>query len=91
MPARRARPPTRTPAGKLATLEIDMTKQYFNAAKTYAVMTSTGDGTELWKENLGYQEAQAEIEQAKAEFGGKYWMEEQKANPLHHIPDCTPR
>lgn len=56
--------------------------------KTYDVLTETSDGIELWKEDLTYEEAKAEIKRAKSEFGGSYWMEPAKINPLDHIPDC---
>lgn len=58
--------------------------------KTYDVLTETEDGVELWKLDLTYEEARAEIEKSKREFGGSYWMEPAKSNPLNHIPDCTP-
>jgi hypothetical protein len=61
-----------------------------NDMKTYDVLTTTGDGIELWKASLTYDEAQKEIESAQWQFGGKYWMAEAKVNPLHHIPDTTP-
>lgn len=53
-------------------------------------MTSTGDGVELWKNNLDYDEALEEIERSKDEFGGKFWMEVERYDPLHNIPDCDP-
>lgn len=57
--------------------------------KIYDVLTVTKEGVELWKDSLSYEQAKAEIESAKAEFGGKYWMEPAKKNPLQHIPDIA--
>lgn len=54
--------------------------------KTYDVLTETEDGIELWKEDLSFEEAQAEIKIARVEYGGKYWMAPARANPLEHIP-----
>ena len=57
----------------------------------YDVYTVTEDGIELWKENLTYREARNEVEKARNEFGGKYWIEKSTGNPFHKIPDVTPQ
>ena len=55
---------------------------------TFAITTTTGDGPELWKTDLSWAEARAEVDQARLEFGGIYRIERQPANPLDLIPDC---
>jgi len=52
------------------------------ARKAFDVLTVTGDGVELWKNDLTFDEALEEIKNAKSEFGGRYWIEEGRINPL---------
>jgi hypothetical protein len=55
---------------------------------TYAIIAITEDGPDIWDTDLTLEQAKAEVEKAKSEFGGKYRIELQPANPLDLIPDC---
>ena len=56
--------------------------------RTYAILKLSLDGPDLWATDLTWDEARDEAEKATAEFGGKYRIVEQPANPLDLIPDC---
>ncbi len=57
----------------------------------FVVLAQTGDGPELWKANLqSFEEAEVAAKEAAKETGMFFWVEVERENPLHNLPDCDP-